>query len=71
MHITALFKHIGFYDLVIDDHFNTVIAPIAIEWVKTFNREQAPTIGSILLAITARNINTPELEQLVVKKLDE
>lgn len=70
-HITALFKHIGYYDLPIDDNFHTVIAPIAVEWVKTFNREQAPTLGSILLALTFRNIPSPELEQLVVKKLDE
>jgi len=39
--------------------------------VKGFTRAQAPTLAGILLAITYRNIPTPELEQLVVKKLDE
>jgi hypothetical protein len=54
----------------VDDSFHTVIAPIAIEWIKNFNRDQAPTIGSILLALTFRNITSPELEELAVKKLD-
>ena len=70
-HIGGLFKHIGRYDLVIDDHFHTVISPIAIEWVKTFSRANTPALGGILLALTFRDIHSPELEQLVVKKLDE
>ena len=66
-----LFKQIGRYDLPVDDHFHTVIAPIAVEMVRTFNREQAPTLASILLTLTYRGISSPELEQAVVKKLDE
>jgi hypothetical protein len=56
---------------VVDDYFHTVIAPIAVEWVKTFTREQAPTLQSIILALAYRNISSPELEQAVVQKLDE
>ena len=70
-HITAVFNQIGKYDLVVDDHFHSVIAPIAVEWVKTFNRNHAPTLQSILLTLTHRNIESPELEQAVVSKLDE
>ncbi len=66
-----LFKQIGRYDLPVDDHFQTVIAPIAVEMVRTFNREQAPTLASILLTLTYRGISSPELEQAVVKKLDD
>jgi len=46
---------------VIDEQFHTVIAPIAIEWIKTFTRAQAPALGGILLALTFRNISSPEL----------
>ena len=60
-HIRCLFTHIAQYDLVIDEQFHTVIAPIAIEWVKTFTRAQAPTLGGILLSLTYRNISSPEL----------
>ena len=70
-HIAAIFNQIGKYNLVVDDSFHTVIAPIAIEWVKTFNRENAPALSSMLLTLTYRNITSPELESLVVKKLDE
>jgi hypothetical protein len=48
-----------------------VIAPIAVEWVKTFSRENAPTLSSIILSLTYRNISSPDLEQVVLKKLDE
>jgi hypothetical protein len=41
-----------------------------VEWVKNLTRDQAPTLLSILLTLTARNISSPELEQAVVKKLD-
>ena len=56
---------------MVDDYFHTVIAPISVEWVKTFNRNNAPALKSILIALLFRNINSPELEQAVVKKLDE
>lgn len=70
-HIRYLFTHIAQHDLEIDEQFHTVIVPIAIEWVKTFTRAQAPALGGILLALTYRNISSPELQQLVAKKLDE
>ena len=66
-----MFNQIAFYDLVVDDHFHTVIAPIAVEWVKTFTRDNAPALQSILLALVGRNISSPELEQAVLNKLDE
>ena len=56
---------------MVDDYFHTVIAPIAIEWVKTFTRANARALQSILLTLLYRDISSPELEQLVVKKLDE
>lgn len=70
-HVAGVFNQIGYYDLPVDDHFHTVIAPIAVEWVRTFNREQATALTSILLTLTLRNISAPELEKIVVKKLDE
>lgn len=60
-HIGMVFKQIGRYDLVVDDHFHTVIAPIAVEWVKTFDRNNAHALQSILLCLTYRNISSPEL----------
>ena len=70
-HIATVYNHIGKYDLVVDDHFHTVIAPISIEWIKTFDRNNAGTLQSMLLTLLNRNISSPELEQAIVKKLDE
>lgn len=38
--------------------------------MKTFNRENAPALNSILLTLAVRNIQSPELEKAVVAKLD-
>jgi hypothetical protein len=32
---------------------------VAVEWVKTFTRANAPTLVGILLALTYRNISSP------------
>ena len=66
-----MFKHIGRGGLPVDNHFHTVIAPISVEWARTFTREHAPTLSAMLLALTVRNIEAPELEQIIVQKLDE
>ena len=69
--IRGVFNQIGRYNLVVDDYFHTVIAPIAVEWTKTFTRSNAPALASMIITLTYRNIVSPELEQAIVQKLDD
>ena len=66
-----MYQHIGGWGLPVDAHFHTVIAPISVEWARSFTREHAPTLVAMLLALAYRRIDAPELEQVVVAKLDE
>lgn len=70
-HIKYMYNHIGKFDLDIDDHFHTIIAPITLEYVQAFNRNNAAAITSILLTLSFRKISSDALWNACLKKLDE
>lgn len=69
-HVYELYHQLSKYKLTIDNSFHQIIAPISLEYLKVFTREQAVTMYMMAKTMLELKIDNPTLWNALIEKLD-
>lgn len=69
-HVTEMYRCINCHGLEVDNSFHQVIAPITLEFVKAYTRENVSSLLVILDTLVRLKIDSPQLLSAVLSKLD-
>ena len=70
LHLKLLYQHLRNYKLEIDNSFHQIIAPISLEYLKVFNREQATVMYTMMMTMLELQIDNTPLWEALLNKLD-
>ena len=71
LHLRELYRKLRILNLTITDSFYSLIVPISLEYINVFDRNQSIVLLEMMLTYLKLNIESEELWNAMIKKLDE